>query len=172
MRIAVCGYGRAGKDTVSQLLVQFMGLKYTQSTSEAAKKYVFQKLQDQYQYPDEEVCFRDRVNHRKEWFDLIIERNGADGIGLYREMAADNEIFNGIRKWDPDIIKCREAGLIDLVIWVDNPRIPPESNLTFGPEQCDITIHNSGTLEELTAKVQNLTKLYWSVFAGRPKGEK
>ena len=48
MRIAVCGEGRSGKDTVSLWLGSNTALRYVESTSEAAARLCYDALKNTY----------------------------------------------------------------------------------------------------------------------------
>ena len=85
--------------------------------------------------------FADRHEHRQEWADIIWEYNEPDGLTLYREMVKTNDIINGIRKTS-ELYACKEAGLINLSIWIDRPGRAELGSMSLGVEDCDIVIPN------------------------------
>jgi hypothetical protein len=155
-RIAICGPGRCGKDAISNWLARCTILNYCQSTSQAAAELVFRALRDKYQYKCSDEAFEDRHNHRQEWASAIWAFNQPDGIRLYTEMLVDNDILNGIRK-KGELKACQDRGLINLSIWIDRPGAFEPHSLELAPHDCDIIIPNHGTLQELYARLANLT---------------
>lgn len=155
MKIAVCGYGRHGKETAAKYLAKQLCLKYEGCTSQIAAKMVFNVLGPVYGYKDALECWCDRAYHRAEWYDIIKEYNKPDGLTLYRDMAAANDIIDGIR--DRDELKAAiEAGICSFSVWIDaSGRVPPEagSSCTIGREDCTYVIDNNGTIEQLYANI-------------------
>jgi hypothetical protein len=154
-RIAICGPGRCGKDTVSNWFSSNTTLAYCQSTSQAASELVFRALRAKYQYSGPEEAFDDRHNHRQEWASVIWAFNQPDGIRLYAEMIPDNDILNGIRK-KGELDACQDRGLVDLSIWIDRPGAFESHSLELSPGDCDIIIPNYGTLEDLHRRLARL----------------
>ena len=76
-KIIVLGYARHGKDSVCELLARH-GYTFKSSSLFACEKVVYPALKDKYGYESIEACYQDRVNHRKEWFDLIAQYNTPD----------------------------------------------------------------------------------------------
>jgi len=147
MRIAISGHGECGKDTVSQMLAELFGLKYDRSTSEFSASLVYKHyLRDS--YPDFQSAWDDRRNHRELWGKAIAELNGSSKCEIYKMMIEDNEILNGIRRRE-ELMAAKEAGLIDMIIWVNRDGTPVDSTLDYGPEDCDLVVDNSGDLTDL-----------------------
>lgn len=154
MRIAVCGHGRAGKDTVSEWLRDNTGLRYTGSTSQAAARVVMSNMNAAgHAYASVEECWNDRHNHRTEWRDIIWAYNGPDGMALYRDMAAENDILNGIRSIK-ELAACKRSGLIDAAVWVSAP-VPIDLSNEIRPNHCQYVIKNCGSTPDLYRELKS-----------------
>lgn len=162
IHLAICGPGLSGKNVVSKWLAENLGLRYHMSTSEAAAEVVYDKLKDKYGYSSCDECWNDRRMHRVEWGEIIADHNKPDGIQLYRTMLADHDILDGIRR-GAELIKCQELGLIDLSIWVQRD-VVGDPSLDYGPEVCDISVDNSGSLEDFYRKLARLGRWLPIVF--------
>ncbi len=155
MAIAICGYARAGKDTTCNWLRDNTTLNYSKSTSEAAAEYLFGLWPGRYTTVEE--CYKDRSNHRVEWYQEILKYNGETGIRLYSEMVGLGcTVLNGIRD-RKEFSSCCEAGLIDLSIWVTREGCHETGSITLQQSDCDLVLHNDGTLEDLYAKLARLS---------------
>jgi len=141
LKLALCGPGRCGKDTAASWFAENTQLKYQQSTSQAAAEICFKALRKKYGYKIVQDAFAARHEHRQEWADIIWRYNEPDGLTLYREMIKTNDILNGIRKTS-ELYACKEAGLINLSIWVDRPGRAELGSMSLGVEDCDIVIPN------------------------------
>lgn len=154
MKLMVTGYGRHGKDTFCEL----SGLPFESSSHVCAEHVVFPVLAPKYGYKTLDECYADRINHRKEWFELIKAYNTPDLSRLSRKIFETSDIYCGIRNRD-EFVVARAEGVFDLSIWVDaSLRLPPESSasMTVSKEDCDIIITNNGTLEQFATKVRRL----------------
>lgn len=154
-RIAVCGYSRHGKGEVAKLISRYSGLRYQQSTSQAAAQLVFNTIGRSYGYRDAEECFNDRHNHRKEWAETIWQYNQPDGLRLYREMLADNDVLEGIRKQE-ELAAVVKEGLVDTTVWVDASQreaVEPQNSCQVCMRDCEHVIDNNGSYGELLTLV-------------------
>lgn len=160
MKIAVCGYGRHGKDTFARLLARYSGLRLDKSTSEYMAEQIFKTHPLGLQYDSVEACFNDRANHRPTWANFIWQYNrdnehpkypGVKGVCMYAEMMDDNDILVGIRD-DRELDLCQKHGIVDLSIWVDaSERLQIESkdSCRVTESQCQITVDNNDEDPEL-----------------------
>lgn len=154
----ICGYARHGKDTVVDILKETFGLRHESSSHIAMREFLREELESRFGlvYESEEDCYKDRVNHRAKWFDLISEFNHNDPARLCRLIYRTNDIYVGIRCVD-ELKAARQGGLFDLSVWVDaSDRIGPEplSSNTITRDDCDFVILNNGGLEDLSHKVK------------------
>lgn len=154
-KILIIGYARHGKDTVAELFSQNYGYTYMSSSQYCAEKVIYPVLKNRYNYSSVEECFNDRMNHRREWYDLITEYNIPDRTKLGRGIFEISDIYCGLRNYD-EFIDLRDQGVFDYSIWVDRSKyLPPEpsSSNTLYPSLANIIVDNNGTLDDLKKKV-------------------
>lgn len=157
MIIAICGPGRAGKDTAAMWFKEHTTLRYTESTSQAATKLCFERLRDKYGYVTAEEAFADRHNHRVEWAEIIWEYNKPDGITLYRDMLKTSDILNGIRRAD-EIRELQRTLNVDLTIWLDRD-VPTDPSCEMTVYDADIIIPNHGTIDALYNRLTRFARV-------------
>lgn len=158
MKILLLGHMKHGKDTIAEMIHQMFGLNYISSSQAAADLFIFNELKNKYGYKTPEECFEDRVNHRKEWFDLIEEYNSEDKARLAKEILSICDIYVGMRS-QKEIEECWRQGVFDFVIGVYDPRKVHEPEESFQIDlfqEADIIIPNGGSLGELEFKVYKL----------------
>lgn len=167
MKIAVCGYGRCGKDTTCQWLRRNTNLNYTMSTSEAAAKVVFREIGQKYAYKSVVDCWQDRHSRRPEWAEIIWKYNQPDGLTLYRDMINNgHQVINGIRK-TAELHECVRAGLVDLTIWVERPgAMEGKESCQITQSDCHLTLMNDGSLEQLFSKLDYITRA-WGILTSK-----
>lgn len=164
-KILIIGYARHGKDTVAEIWRDEYGMTFESSSMACCKRALFPFLSKKYGYLSVEECYKDRTNHRKEWYDMICDYNKDDASRLCREIIYEdrNDCYVGMRA-KREFLASRY--LFDLVVFVDSSeRLPPESkeSCTISIEDADIVIRNNGTFEEFTEKIKKLGKLIFSV---------
>lgn len=155
LKICVIGHARHGKDTAAETLRDNFGLTFQSSSQAAADIFIYDRLKNKYGYKTPEECFEDRVNHRKEWKDLICAYNEEDKTALARVIMENNDIYVGMRS-NVELDSCIEAGIFDLVIGIFNPNKDLEPADSFDIDiwaKSDFIIPNGGTLEEFYEKV-------------------
>lgn len=78
-------------------------------------------------------------------------------------LLAQSDIVVGLRSGE-EVRACVEAGVVDLTVWIDNPRVEPDPTVEFAQADCDITIVNAGTLadyhQRLTRIIDKLAPLW------------
>ena len=156
-KLLVVGHGRHGKDTVCEMLETY-GYTFQSSSKFCSELFIFNDLKDQYGYANEEECYTDRHNHRKEWYDAICDYNVTDGAALGREMFAKYDIYCGLRN-KREFFAMKNTSVFDYAIWVDRTdHLPTESKDSMSLEQwmADYTIDNNGTLEDLVFNTRQL----------------
>jgi len=154
-RICVVGSMRMGKDTVAEMINKNFGLTFTSSSQAAADIFIYDALKDKYGYKTPEECFEDRVNHRSEWYDLIVGYNRDDKARLAKGILNLSDMYVGMRD-RAEIEECKRQKLFDYVIGIYDPRKPEEPKNSFNIdiwEDCDFVIPNAQGLEELEDRV-------------------
>lgn len=156
MKLLVIGHARHGKDTVCDILKERYGFKFTSSSDFCNAEIVFPVLQPKYNYTSLHHCYIDRVNHRKEWHDLIHEYN--KDARLVKEILAKYDVYCGLR----NLKEFQESEhLFDYIIWVDaSERLPYESpeSMQLNQSMVDIVIDNNGDQDDLIAIIDNTVK--------------
>ncbi len=150
-KIAICGHGGAGKGTVSEILRDRCGMRYQYGTSQHAANLVFDVWGKNY-YQDAGKCWEDRRNHREMWHRIIIDHNSDDLTKMYREVLETQDILEGVRD-DREQRACYKARIVDLWVWVENNRVPPDPTVKYTAEDCDIVILNNGSMGQLVDRV-------------------
>lgn len=158
MKLIVTGFKRHGKDEVCKILKRRHGLTFVSSSIRACEIFLFDAIKDKYGYHSIPECFADRVNHRKEWFNLICEYNKDDKAKLGKGIFETSNIYCGLRNIE-ELKELRRIGAVDYVIWVDaNQRKPPESldSMTISAKDCDILLDNNRDLKRLEQEISNI----------------
>lgn len=162
MKYIVTGHARHGKDTVCEMLAKHYELTHCASSIKANELFIFDKLKKKYHYETALDCFNDRVNHRKEWFDLIVEYNSPSLARLGKSIFQYHDIYCGIRnKKELDELKRYfnqpdYFGINLLVFWIDaSDRLPPEdaNSMSVTRKDADFVIDNNGDLDALERAV-------------------
>lgn len=136
-------------------------MRFMQCTSQAAADIVYAEW-GRIHYPSVQACWDDRSNWRGQWAQIIWRYNQPDGITLYQDMVrAGNDIIVGIRNRE-ELQACREAGLVDFALWVKRSGAGEgTASCTVSESDCDISITNDGTIDELCAKLDRLCRAKW-----------
>jgi len=137
-------------------------LRYIGGTSWFAREWVFNEFHRCGgvrfpPYEDSTEYWHDRHRARDFWADAIARFNKDDPIRLYRDCLAEQDILTGVR-WRREMLACREAGLVDLWLWVERPGTPVDPTQEFTAGECDLTIVNDGTLDDLRKKVERIAR--------------
>lgn len=136
--VLICGRGRAGKDSAAHFLSLVTPLPYHGSSSWVGLPVVAQALN----LPLEEA-WRTRHQRRREWFRILNEYRKDDPSRLIREALARGPLVVGPRS-GIEVETARKEGLLDHVIWIENPRAPYDPTMEFGPELADQVVYNNG----------------------------
>jgi hypothetical protein len=146
-RILVVGYGRAGKDTACEYLAMITHLRFAGTTSLYLARHVAARLG-----VSEQEAYRTRHQNRNFWHRLGNEIRRRDPGLLVRESLEHAEITGGVRGIE-EIEACRRERLVDLIVWIDNHRVPRGSTVTFARQDCDVVVPNHGSLEEFHGRL-------------------
>lgn len=156
-RVMVVGPSRAGKDTACEYLARVTSLRFAGTTSHYLALYVAARLGVSVR-----EAYRSRHANRNLWHRVGNEIRRLDPGLLVRESLRHAEITGGVRGIE-EIQACRRERLVDVIVWIDNARVPASSRITFGPADCDAVVPNHGTLEEFHDSL-----LLWALSAGLP----
>lgn len=155
--ILIVGHSRAGKDTACEYLAKITALRFAGTTSVYLAKYVAARLG-----LSVEEAYRTRHQNRNFWHRVGKEIRKRDPGLLIRESLEHAEIVGGVRDRE-EMVVCRQAQLVDLIVWIGNDRVPRDATLKFGERDCDITVPNHWSLEEFQQRLRRLAR-----FAGLP----
>jgi dephospho-CoA kinase len=155
-KFLVIGNAGHGKDTAAEMLCQmYAGMRFVSSSMFAAERVVYPALKDKYGYTSPEQCYADRVNHRAEWYNLILEYND-NRQRLTREIVQEHDIYVGMRSKE-EYEQSKE--LFDIILWVDRSKVLPlesKDSMTIEYNSFEhIFIDNNGTLDELRENLVN-----------------
>ena len=137
--IAFCGHGRSGKDLAAKWLSDTYGVRYVGSVSHAVSPFIAESLG-----VSREEAFASRHDNRMYWFEWCNTLREHDPSLLVKLTLAENDMVAGIRG-DVELHMCKSQGVIDLAIWVDNPRVVKDPTVEFLADDCDIVIRNAGS---------------------------
>ena len=163
-KLLIIGHARHGKDTFAEFLRDLYGYTFESSSLAASNIFIYDKLKYIYNYKTPEECFNDRVNHRAEWYNLIVDFNRNDRSALAKEILKKSDIYVGMRDND-EIEECIKQGLFDLIIGVYNYRVPEEDKSSFNInlwEKSDIIIPNSQGVEDLKRRAYKIDDLFFN----------
>jgi cytidylate kinase len=151
-RILVVGPSGAGKDTACRLLAELTTLRFASTTSDRLARHVAARLG-----VSVEQAYRSRHANRNLWHRIGNDIRKHDPGQLVRESLEDGEITAGARGIE-EVRACRRDYLVDLIVWIDNPRVSGDSTLTFTERDCDEVVPNRGSLEELREQLLLLAR--------------
>jgi len=147
VNILLLGHARHGKDSVAHIW-EAIGLRCIGSSEAALELFVFEQLRDKKGYLTPAECFNDRVNHRQEWFDLIVEFNKGNRARLAQHIFGMADVYVGMRSQLE--FEATMAYITPIVAWVDRSQhLPPDPTMEIQKPANAITIDNNGTLHDL-----------------------
>lgn len=160
-RLLIIGHAQHGKDTVAEMIEELFDYSFKSSSIAASEIFLYEALKDKYGYANPIECFKDRVNHRKEWHDLICEYNREDKARLAKVILSKVDIYVGMRS-NVEVEECQHQGLFDYILGVYDYRKSEEHKGSFDInlwEKSDLIIPNSQGLYELKERVRKLKPL-------------
>lgn len=145
MKLFVCGHGRHGKDTVSEILKTCHGFTFSPTSFLAAELFIFEKIKNDFGYKTVDECYKDRFNRRDLWFNLISEYNRDNPGRFALEVFNKVDIYCGIR-CDKEFYSALAQRNDIKSIWVDaslRKPLEPPSSMRMRAEYCDASICNN-----------------------------
>ena len=154
--VMICGHGGAGKDFAAAYLCAKTLLEYGGSTSRTVAPLVTAGVNRP--AGDVNSVFKERRDNRQFWYEFCNEVRRTDPTLLAKMNLAEGDVVVGPR----DGFEVREIvsqKIVDLTVWIENTRVEVDPTVTFGPEDCDITITNNGGRFALYSKIDKLIDL-------------
>lgn len=145
------GHGRAGKDTAAGMFSEITGMKNAGSTS----KYLLKEVAKRLNRTDLDQVYAERHANRKFWYDVGNELRESGPSTLIRQALKHGNITAGVRDM-AEITAVREEHLIDLIVWIENERVPADPTVMFTSADADIVILNNGSLDHLFKRLERL----------------
>jgi len=105
--------------------------------------------------PDE--AYDSRHRDRDLWFTTLNNFRKEDPTKLVRLVLETSDLVCGIRAKE-ELLVSQGAGLIDLTVWIENPRVPVDPTVTFSRSDCDIVVFNDDNLLCFYRRLANLAK--------------
>lgn len=151
--IAFCGMGRAGKDTAAIFVCDKLKIRYAGSASQYAAPFLALAAE----------CSVDELHaarhqNRLWWIAACHALRNHDLMFLAKLCLSSSDVVTGPRGAE-EMATMVKTRTVDLAVWVENPRVPKDPTTEYGPEVCDMTIWNAGSLEEFHAKLDVLVGL-------------
>lgn len=155
-KLFIVGHGRHGKDTAAEILRDNYGFTFESSSQFACERVVIPYLRAHYglEWSSPVYAFEQRGQYREQWAEAI--RNFNEPLDrLSREIFRCFDIYVGIRDRDEFLASRKHS---DLSIWIDaRERVDfVDPTCTIEASDCDITIDNNGTPDELEQRLVRL----------------
>lgn len=153
LAIAVLGMGRAGKDTAAEFLCGHTEMVYPQSSSWMALPMIAHMIGI-----SPEKAYEERHQNRKFWINACHALRGREYDFFAKLCLSAGDIAVGLRG-RLELDQVVRKSVVDLTIWIDNPRVPADETVEFGADDCDIVIPNHGSRLDLYARLHKLLRL-------------
>jgi hypothetical protein len=151
-KIALLGYGRAGKDTAGGWFGLFTPLLYVGSTSRVVCPMIAAEMG-----LSVEEAWKTRHQYRQFWYNWCNEYRKDDPTKIARACLVQGDIVVGLRD-KVELEACKAAGLFDLVVWVHSDKVPYDSTVTFTKDDCDVIIENNGNYKQFYDRLMHLCR--------------
>lgn len=159
MKLNINGYAQHGKDTVADMFVVFHKLRKISASMIYAEEIMKDGCLGTYKSVED--CYKDRVNHRAEWYNFIREKSKSNPTYYVAKTLDGGDIYVGHRGLSE---YQNTKHLFDATIWVDASRrgLPPEdkSSCNLSPTTPhDFYIDNGGAMYETQKQVESVFQL-------------
>lgn len=131
-----------------EILSQITGLVNAGTTSKYLAKHVAKRL-----CVSEYDAYAERHANRQVWHETGRDIRREDPGILLREALAVGPLTGGIRDLE-EVKAARELGCF--VVWIENPRVPPDPTIKFDLFDCDFALENKGTISDYRSQLTRL----------------
>lgn len=157
-KLLIIGYARHGKDTVAELIKDKMNLHFESSSVFVGKRCIW-PVWGKERYKTFDDMFKDRINNRKIWANLISAYNTPDKCRTAREMITSGcDMYVGMRMRD-EFEACKKEEMFDYVIWVDALKRHPKEDFSSNEltsNDADFFIDNNRDISELEQQIKEI----------------
>lgn len=155
--LALCGYGRAGKDTAAEWFRDNTKLTFRGGCSWTALPYMAKRLSaDAGRLITEEEAYATRHQDRMKWYNYMNEYRAVDPALLIKDVLKHSDVVCGVRD-KCELLGAKNEGLLDLIVWIDRD-VPVDPTVTYSIEDADIIIRNHTTKDAFHHRLHNLAK--------------
>lgn len=155
--IALCGMGRAGKDTAALYLSEnFTHVRFAQSSSQMLLPMVAHMAGE-----IQSRVFAERHQNREFWIAACNALRADDPTFALRLCLGANDFVVGPRGLEEFRAGVRD-GVVELNVWVDNERVPADKTVEFAREDCDLVVDNHTSLERYYERLQRLGRVLYA----------
>ena len=153
VRVLLVGHGQAGKDEAGNWLQNNCNCKYGGSTSVFLTRHVAAVTGE-----PEEQCYVNRRQNRELWWRVGRQLRDNDPGCLVREALAQGNVIAGVRD-KCEVVTARSQGLVDVIVWIENPRVLADPTVEFTASDCDLVILNDQDLKTFHERLRTFAKL-------------
>lgn len=145
-KILIIGHARHGKDDFAQILSEVMDLRFSSSSWFVANEFIW-PFWGKHHYQSFPEMFKDRINFRKLWADMINIYNTPDKTKTVSTMFDRDglDMYVGLRRRD-EFKACMEQKKFNMVIWVDalsRHEEEPFSSMELNHRDADFIVNNN-----------------------------
>ncbi len=162
MKLLIIGYARHGKDSAAEILAIQHGFKFISSSEFVGREVIWPEW-GKSRYDTFQEMYDDRVNCRKNWFQMISIWNTPDKARTARAILERGyDMYVGMRARD-EFEASLLAGLFDHIVWVDRSlNLKEETTSSNELVAADATyiLDNNGSLSDLE---YNISEMMWNL---------
>lgn len=153
--LALCGFGRAGKDTAAEWFRDNTKLVFKGGCSWTALPYMAGRLSaDLGREVTVEEAYATRHQDRMKWYNYMNEYRAVDAALIIRDVLKHSDIVCGVRD-KCELLTAKKEGLLDLIIWIERD-VPVDPTVTYSIEDADIIIRNNSDIETFHRRLRSL----------------
>lgn len=148
--VAFCGHGRAGKDTAAEFLCKRHKLVYPGSASWMILPVIAHMTGG-----EPSRVWEERHQNRPFWIaaNHAIRRHNI--VLLVQLCLGAGDVVPGPR-CKRELEAAIRTEWIDLAVWVESSRVPPDVTVEFTKDDCHVIVENHGTIEEFHTRLARL----------------